>query len=76
MRQHTRLPKEPTVAQYILYEQTEDIVKLTINRPEKRNVISRRVYTELLHDHLKLHPSKNLFKGWNQPSEKLGLWKV
>lgn len=35
----------------------------------------RRVYTELLHGHLKLHPSKNLFKGWTQPETPLGLYK-
>lgn len=32
---------------HVLYEQRDDIVKVTINRPEKRNVISRRVYAEL-----------------------------
>jgi enoyl-CoA hydratase len=34
---------------HVLYEQLDEIVKVTINRPEKRNAISRRVYAELDH---------------------------
>ncbi|MEX2229879.1 MAG: enoyl-CoA hydratase-related protein [Dehalococcoidia bacterium] len=34
---------------HVLYEQADEIVKVTINRPEKRNAISRRVYAELDH---------------------------
>ena len=33
--------------QYILYEQKEQIVQITLNRPEVMNAISRRLYTEL-----------------------------
>jgi len=32
---------------YVTYEQTGEIVKVTINRPEQMNAISRRVYAEL-----------------------------
>jgi enoyl-CoA hydratase len=35
---------------YVLYEQDGEVVTITVNRPEQRNVISRRVYAEL--DHL------------------------
>jgi enoyl-CoA hydratase len=34
-------------AKYVLYEQTGEIVKVTINRPSQLNAISRRVYAEL-----------------------------
>jgi enoyl-CoA hydratase len=34
-------------AKYVLYEQTGEIVKVTVNRPEQMNAISRRVYAEL-----------------------------
>jgi len=34
-------------AKYVLYEQTNEIVKVTINRPAQLNAISRRVYAEL-----------------------------
>ncbi|MEJ2131360.1 MAG: enoyl-CoA hydratase-related protein, partial [Gammaproteobacteria bacterium] len=33
--------------EYVFYEQFDDIVKITINRPEVLNAISRRVYAEL-----------------------------
>jgi enoyl-CoA hydratase len=33
--------------EHVLYEQTDDVLKITVNRPDKRNVISRRVYAEL-----------------------------
>ncbi|MDP6604808.1 MAG: enoyl-CoA hydratase-related protein [Dehalococcoidia bacterium] len=32
---------------HVLYEQTDDVVKVTVNRPEVMNSISRRVYAEL-----------------------------
>ncbi|MDJ0976888.1 MAG: DUF1501 domain-containing protein, partial [Planctomycetota bacterium] len=35
----------------------------------------RRVYTEVLRNHMRLHPSKNLFKGWTQPADDIGLYK-
>jgi enoyl-CoA hydratase len=34
-------------AKYVLYEQTGEIVKITISRPDQLNAISRRVYAEL-----------------------------
>lgn len=34
-------------AKYVSYDQTGEIVKVTINRPEQLNAISRRVYAEL-----------------------------
>ena len=34
-------------AKYVSYEQTGEIVKVTINRPDQLNAISRRVYSEL-----------------------------
>jgi enoyl-CoA hydratase len=34
-------------AKHVTYEQTGEIVKVTVNRPERRNAISRRVYAEL-----------------------------
>ena len=37
-------PMEP---KYVQYEQTGEIVKVTINRPDQLNAISRRVYAEL-----------------------------
>lgn len=33
--------------EYVLYEQSEDIVTVTVNRPDVMNVISRKVYAEL-----------------------------
>jgi enoyl-CoA hydratase len=33
--------------QHVLYEQSDDIVTVTVNRPEAMNAISRRVYAEL-----------------------------
>lgn len=35
------------VAEHVLYEKSNEIVVITINRPRQRNVISRRVYAEL-----------------------------
>ena len=34
-------------AKYVQYEQTGEIVKVTVNRPDQLNAISRRVYAEL-----------------------------
>jgi uncharacterized protein (DUF1501 family) len=34
----------------------------------------RTVLSEILYDHLKLHPSKDLFAGWTRPEQKLGLF--
>jgi enoyl-CoA hydratase len=34
-------------AKYVTYEQTGEIVKVTVNRPDQLNAISRRVYAEL-----------------------------
>ncbi|MCP5065982.1 MAG: DUF1501 domain-containing protein [bacterium] len=34
----------------------------------------RTVFTEVLHKHLRLHPSKNLFKGFTPPEKLLGLY--
>lgn len=34
----------------------------------------RRVFGEIMHGHMRLHPSKKLFKGYDVPSEKLGFY--
>ena len=34
-------------AKYVQYEQAGEVVKVTVNRPERLNAISRRVYAEL-----------------------------
>lgn len=36
----------------------------------------RQVFDEALHDHMRLHPSKNLFKGWTPAENKLGIFKT
>src|ERR1700730_3872190 len=36
-----------TETKYVQYEQTGEIVKITIDRPDQLNAISRRVYSEL-----------------------------
>jgi uncharacterized protein (DUF1501 family) len=36
----------------------------------------RRVLGEVLQDHMKLHPSKNLFPKWEPPAAKMGLFKA
>lgn len=36
----------------------------------------RRVLSEVLYDHLNLHPSKQLFPKWEPPATKMGLFKA
>ncbi len=46
------------------------------NRDLRVTTDFRDVFREVLHDHLKLHPSKNLFKGHTPSETKLGLFKA
>lgn len=46
------------------------------NRDLKVTTDWRTVLSEIAYDHLKLHPSKNLFPGFTPPEQKLGLFQT
>jgi uncharacterized protein (DUF1501 family) len=46
------------------------------NRDLMVNTDWRDVLSEVLYDHLGLHPSKQLFNKWERSAEKLGLFRA